>query len=347
MGVLEQEIQEIRKYFESIESNVRDFQSFLKLKEEFLGRKRGKITKLIETLRTLPREEKSLAGKLVNELKDYIEARIKEIEKRVGEYEKAKRIKDFLDPTLPPLIPEIGSAHPIRKMSSMIEEIFLRMGYTIEEGPEIESDWFNFEALNIPKDHPARDTQDTLYIDNEMLLRTHTSPVQIRVMQKKKPPIKSIMPGRVFRKDEPDPTHSPMFFQVEGLLVDRGVSFAHLKGTLELFLRTLFSKDIKIRFRPSYFPFTEPSAEVDISCPICGGNQKECKTCGGTGWLEVLGAGMVHPYVLRVCGIEWNEFTGFAFGLGVERLAIIKWGITDMRLFYENDLRFLKQFARL
>jgi phenylalanyl-tRNA synthetase alpha chain len=343
--ILEKEVEEIRKSFEKAEREVRDYQSFLKLKEEFLGKKRGKITNLLNLLRTIPKEDKPKAGRLINEVKEFVENRVKELEERMEEI-RARRKKEILDPTLPALMPEIGSPHPIRKMTQMIEEIFLRMGYTIEEGPEIESDWFNFEALNIPKDHPARDTQDTLYIDNEMLLRTHTSPVQIRVMQKRKPPIKSIMPGRVFRKDEPDPTHSPMFFQVEGLLVDRGVSFSHLKGTLELFLQTLFSKDIKIRFRPSYFPFTEPSAEVDISCPICRGNQKDCRTCGGTGWLEILGAGMVHPFVLRVCGIDWNEYTGFAFGLGVERLAIIKWGIEDMRLFYENDLRFLKQFSR-
>lgn len=346
MEVLEKEIEEIRKSFERAEREVKDYNTFLKLKEEFLGKKRGKIPELLNLLKNIPREEKPSAGKLINEIKEFIENRVKEIEKRIEE-ERLKKKKELIDPTLPPLIPDFGSFHPIRKLSRMIEEIFLRMGYTIEEGPEIESDWYNFEALNIPKDHPARDTQDTLYIDNEMLLRTHTSPVQIRVMQKRKPPIKSIMPGRVFRKDEPDPTHSPMFFQVEGLLIDRGVSFSHLKGTLELFLKTLFSKDIKIRFRPSYFPFTEPSAEVDISCPICSGAQKDCRTCGGTGWLEVLGAGMVHPNVLRVCGIDWNEFTGFAFGLGVERLAIIKWGIEDMRLFYENDLRFLKQFMRL
>ncbi|MGQ9618157.1 MAG: phenylalanine--tRNA ligase subunit alpha [Candidatus Aminicenantia bacterium] len=338
-------MEEIRKSFDSLEKEVKDLQSFQRLKEEFLGKKRGKLSRLLNILKNLPNEDKPRAGKYINELKGYLERRIDELELKILEVEKAKKKREIFDPTLPPLLPEIGSIHPIRKMALLIEEIFLRMGYTIEEGPEIESDWYNFEALNIPKDHPARDTQDTLYIDNEMLLRTHTSPVQIRVMQKRKPPIKSIMPGRVFRKDEPDPTHSPMFFQVEGLVVDRGISFAHLKGTLEIFLKTLFSKDIKIRFRPSYFPFTEPSAEVDINCPICAGKQKDCKTCGGTGWLEVLGAGMVHPYVLRVCDIDWNEYTGFAFGLGVERLAIIKWGITDMRLFYENDLRFLKQFS--
>ncbi len=346
MEILEKEIEEIRKSFEIAEKDVKDYQTFLKLKEEFLGKKKGKIHSLLNLLKSLPKEDKPRAGKLINEMKDFVENRVKEIEKKIEE-EMIRKRREILDPTLPPLIPEIGSSHPIRKMSQMIEEIFLKMGYTIEEGPEIESDWYNFEALNIPKDHPARDTQDTLYIDNEMLLRTHTSPVQIRVMQKRKLPIKSIMPGKVFRKDEPDPTHSPMFFQVEGLLIDKGVSFAHLKGTLELFLKTLFSKYIKIRFRPSYFPFTEPSAEVDISCPICGGGQMDCRTCKGTGWLEVLGAGMVHPNVLRVCGIDWNEYTGFAFGLGVERLAIIKWGIEDMRLFYENDLRFLKQFSRL
>lgn len=345
MEILEKEIEEIRKSFEREEREVKDYQAFLKLKEEFLGKKKGKIPHLVNILKTIPKEDRPRAGKLINEIKEFVENRIKETEKRVAEERAGKRV-EIIDPTFPAIVPEIGSLHPIRKMSLMIEEIFLRMGYTIEEGPEIESDWYNFEALNIPKDHPARDTQDTLYIDSEILLRTHTSPVQIRVMQKRKPPIKSIMPGRVFRKDEPDPTHSPMFFQVEGLLIDRRVSFAHLKGTLELFLRTLFTKDIKIRFRPSYFPFTEPSAEVDISCPICGGSQKGCRTCGGTGWLEVLGAGMVHPNVLRVCGIDWNEYTGFAFGLGVERLAIIKWGVTDMRLFYENDLRFLRQFSR-
>ncbi len=346
MEALEKEIEEIRKSFEIAEKEVKDYQAFLRLKEEFLGKKRGRIPNLLNLLRAIPKEDKPRAGKLINDIKEFVERRVKEIEKRIEEERIGKKRK-IIDPTLPPIVPEIGAPHPIRKMSLMIEEIFLRMGYTIEEGPEIESDWYNFEALNIPKDHPARDTQDTLYIDSEMLLRTHTSPVQIRVMQKRKPPIKSIMPGRVFRKDEPDPTHSPMFFQVEGLLVDRGVSFSHLKGTLEIFAKTLFSKDIKIRFRPSYFPFTEPSAEVDITCPACGGDRKDCRICKGTGWLEVLGAGMVHPNVLKVCGIDWNDYTGFAFGLGVERLAMIKWGIEDMRLFYENDLRFLKQFSRL
>jgi len=237
---------------------------------------------------------------------------------------------------------EVGAIHILSQVQKEISEIFLSMGYEIAEGPEVELDYYNFEALNIPADHPARDTQDTFYISDDVLLRTHTSPVQIRVMKSKKPPIKIISPGRVYRSDEVDATHSPIFHQIEGLFVDKGVTMADLKGTLEVFAKRFFGEETRVRFRPHHFPFTEPSAEVDISCIFCGG--KGCKTCKGEGWIEILGAGMVHRKVLANCDIDPDEYTGFAFGMGVERIALLKYEIEDIRLFYENDLRFLKQF---
>ncbi|MEW6457097.1 MAG: phenylalanine--tRNA ligase subunit alpha [Acidobacteriota bacterium] len=346
LNELEEKISKIKTEFEKKLKIIKSEKDLSELKDLLLSRKRGEISLLLKKIPELSEKERPFAGKLLNELRNSVEQEIKKAHQKILEEIEAEKKIEYFDITLPGRPFYTGSPHLIRLIEEEIEEIFLRMGYSIEEGPEIESDWYNFEALNIPKDHPARDQQDTFYIDDEVLLRTHTSPVQIRVMEKRKPPIKSIMPGRVFRKDEADASHSPMFFQVEGLVIDKGINFAHLKGTLEILIKTLFSKNTELRFRPSYFPFTEPSAEVDMRCPLCKEMDKECRLCGGTGWIEILGAGMVHPKVLETCGIEWEVYTGFAFGLGVERIAMIKLGVPDMRYFYENDLRFIKQFER-
>ena len=250
-----------------------------------------------------------------------------------------------VDLTLPGRKRYVGTPHPLTLFQEEIEAIFLGMGFAIEEGPEIETDYYNFEALNFPPHHPARDSWDTLYIKDDLLLRTHTSPVQIRVMERSKPPIRIIIPGRVFRRETPDPTHLPMFMQIEGLVVDEGVTFAHLKGTLEYFIRALFGEKIKVRFRPSFFPFTEPSAEVDIECIVCRRQDPACRVCGGTGWKEILGSGMVDPQVFKNVNIDPEKYSGWAFGLGIDRTAMFAFGIPEMRYFYENDLRFLRQFG--
>jgi phenylalanyl-tRNA synthetase alpha chain len=239
----------------------------------------------------------------------------------------------------------VGAPHPLTLFEEEIERVFLAMGFSIEEGPEIETDYYNFEALNFPPYHPARDQWDTLFIKGELLLRTHTSPVQVRVMERSKPPIRIICPGRVFRRETPDPTHLPMFMQVEGLVIDEGVTFANLKGTLEHFIRSLFGEKVKVRFRPSFFPFTEPSAEVDIECLVCSGKDPACRVCGGTGWKEILGSGMVDPQVLKNVNIDPEKYSGWAFGMGIDRTAMFAFGIPEMRYFYENDLRFLRQFG--
>ncbi|MFQ6039186.1 MAG: phenylalanine--tRNA ligase subunit alpha, partial [Candidatus Aminicenantales bacterium] len=278
----------------------------------------------------------------VNDLKTHIQETVVRLQQQLSV--PVKRL-EAIDLTLPGEKVYRGSPHPIHLFQEEIETIFLRMGFAVAEGPEIETDYYNFTALNFPPHHPARDDWDTLYITEEVLLRTHTSPVQIRVMEKKKPPIRIIIPGKVYRKEAPDPTHLPMFYQVEGLVVDLGITFAHLKGTLEYFLKALFHEKIKIRFRPSFFPFTEPSAEVDIGCTVCGGGKEECRVCGGAGWIEILGAGMVDPQVLKNVNIDPEKYSGFAFGLGVDRTAMFAYQIPDMRVFYENDLRFIRQFA--
>jgi len=342
MEKLENTINKLKLLFEQKSKSVVDKQSFEELRNLFLSRKKGYIKEIFNQIRELPPSERPQAGRLANEFKEYITSKLAQIEKSIT-FKKEKEGK--VDLFLPGEKKYIGSFHPINIIQKEIEEIFLTMGYSIEEGPEIETDYYNFSALNFPEEHPARDMWDTLYITDDILLRTHTSPVQVRVMEKKKPPIKIIVPGRVFRKDEPDPTHLPMFYQVEGLVVDEGINFSHLKGTLDYFLKILFSGKIKTRFRPSYFPFTEPSAEVDISCPICEGKNPDCGICKGTGWIEILGSGMVHPQVFKNVNIDPEKYTGFAFGLGIERIAMIKYQIPDMRLFYENDLRFIKQFS--
>jgi phenylalanyl-tRNA synthetase alpha chain len=311
------------------------------LRVEYLGKK-GKITGMLKTLGKLSSEERPKAGAVINEVKvalqNTINTRRQELETALLQ---AQLDSERIDVTLPGRKSEVGSLHPVTQTMARIEEFFTSVGYQVEEGPEIEDDYHNFEALNIPAHHPARAMHDTFYIDPTTVLRTHTSPVQVRTMERQKPPIRIICPGRVYRCDS-DLTHTPMFHQVEGLVVDKNVSFADLKGTVDQFLKAFFEADLAVRFRPSYFPFTEPSAEVDIQCTNCKG--KGCRVCKQTGWLEIMGCGMVHPNVFTHSGIDPDQYSGFAFGMGVERLAMLRYGVNDLRLFFENDLRFLKQF---
>jgi phenylalanyl-tRNA synthetase alpha chain len=305
---------------------------------KFLGRK-GLVTVFLRNVSTLPVEERPLAGKKANEIKQALEAAVDETRKRCER--EAEQFDPGIDITLPGRSIGQGRLHPLTQVTRRICDIFTRLGFTIVEGPEIESDYYNFEALNIPKHHPARDMQDTFYISEATVLRTHTSPTQPRVMEKQAPPVRIIAPGKVYRCDS-DLTHTPMFHQVEGLLVDENVSFGDLKGILTTFVHQMFDEETSLRFRPSFFPFTEPSAEVDIRCVICRG--KGCRVCSQTGWLEVLGAGMVHPAVFENVGYDTRKYTGFAFGMGVERITMLKYGIDDIRKYFENDLRFLRQF---
>jgi phenylalanyl-tRNA synthetase alpha chain len=314
-----------------------------KIRVGVLGRQ-GELTQLLRSLGTLAPEERPLVGAAANEAKRELEALL---DARLGttlEAERqAERRRQRLDLTLPGRRPPQGSLHPLTRVHDEIVAVFAGLGFSVAEGPEIETDYHNFEALNIPPDHPARDMQDTLYVSESALLRTHTSPVQIRAMLAQPPPVRIIVPGKVYRRDVADATHSPMFHQVEGLAVDRAVTMADLKGTLELFAREMFGPRSRIRFRPSFFPFTEPSAEVDVLCFVCHG--AGCRLCKQGGWLEILGSGMVHPQVLRNVGYDPEKVTGWAFGMGIERIAMLKYGIEDLRLFFENDLRFLRQFV--
>ncbi|MCX6559645.1 MAG: phenylalanine--tRNA ligase subunit alpha [Candidatus Aminicenantes bacterium] len=325
---------------------VRDPRSLEELRNELLSRKRGVVTLLFEDLKSVAAEDKREAGRLVNALKAEAQSVLDALEARVATAGTADAVVAAVpDPTLPGERRPYGAAHPLRLFQREIEKIFLDMGFAIEDGPEIETDFYNFGALNFPPNHPARDNVDTLYISDDLMLRTHTSPVQIRVMEKRKPPIRIIIPGKVFRKETPDPTHAPMFLQMEGLVVDEGVTFAHLKGTLEYVLKRLFGEKTKVRFRPSFFPFTEPSAEVDIECLQCGQKDPACRVCGGTGWKEILGAGLVDPQVFKNVNIDPERYSGWAFGMGIERLAMFSMGVPDVRFFYENDLRFNRQFT--
>ncbi len=312
------------------------------IRVKYLG-KNGELTAVLRSMGSLSPEERPAFGQRANEVRAQIEA---EIERRQTEMKSAMRDRalraEKLDVTVPGEDVPFGHIHPLSRVQHEIEDIFIGMGYSIAEGPEVELDYYNFQALNIPPEHPARDTQDTFYITDNVLLRSQTSPVQVHVMEKERPPIRILSPGRVYRSDAVDATHSPLFHQIEGLVVDRGVTMGDLKGTLAMFARRMFGSDTKIRFRPHHFPFTEPSAEVDVSCFACGG--KGCRFCKGEGWIEILGAGMVHPNVLSGCSIDPEEYSGFAFGLGVERVALLKYHIDDMRLLYENDVRFLGQF---
>ena len=308
----------------------------------FLGKK-GELTAVLKSMNDVLPEERPLVGQLVNETRQSIEALIEETKEKMEAAEREIRLKkEVIDVTLPAKKNLVGHRHPNTIALDEVERIFVGMGYEVVEGPEVEYDYYNFEALNIPANHPAKDEQDTFYINDKIVLRTQTSPVQVRVMEQGKLPIRMIAPGRVFRSDEVDATHSPSFHQVEGLVIDKNITFADLKGTLAEFAKQMFGTETKVKFRPHHFPFTEPSAEVDVSCFKCGG--RGCRFCKGSGWIEILGCGMVHPRVLRMSGIDPEEYSGFAFGVGLERIALLKYEIDDMRLLYENDIRFLGQF---
>lgn len=319
-----------------------DMQALENIRVKFLGKK-GELTAILKQMGKLSAEERPVIGQLANEIRAFMEDHIAERTAQLKKELTQQKLKaEKLDVTLPGKKEPIGKKHPLNLVLEEIEEIFLGMGFSIATGPEVELDYYNFEALNIPKDHPARDTQDTFYISENVLLRTQTSPMQVRVMEKQKPPIRIIAPGRVYRSDAVDATHSPLFHQIEGLVVDKGVTMADLKGTLEIFVKRLYGEDSVVRFRPHHFPFTEPSAELDCMCFNCHG--KGCRLCKGEGWIEILGCGMVHPKVLSNCGIDPEVYSGFAFGMGLERVVMRRFNIDDMRLLYENDLRFLNQF---
>jgi phenylalanyl-tRNA synthetase alpha chain len=311
------------------------------IRVKYLGKK-GSITQVLKSLGTLPESERREVGQRANQLKESTEAKIEETLLQIQERERREALeREKIDVTLPGRRIPVGKRHPLTQILDEIIDIFSRLGFEVVEGPEVELDYYNFEALNIPQGHPAREMQATFFISEDVVLRTHTSPVQVRTMEKKRPPVRVICPGAVYRCDS-DPTHSPMFHQVEGLLVDKGITFADLKGVLTVFVHQMFGKETKLRFRTSFFPFTEPSAEIDIECFICGG--KGCGVCSNTGWLEILGSGMVDPAVYKFVNYDPEEVTGFAFGMGIERIAMLKFGINDIRLFFTNDLRFLKQF---
>ncbi len=308
----------------------------------YLGKK-GQLTSVLKSMKDVAPEDRPKVGQMVNEARALIEEKLEETREILAKKAREEQMKrEVIDVTLPAKKNNVGHSHPNTVALKEVERIFVGMGYEVVEGPEVEYDLYNFEKLNIPANHPAKDEQDTFYINKDIVLRTQTSPVQARVMEQGKLPIRMIAPGRVFRSDEVDATHSPSFHQIEGLVIDKHVTFADLKGTLAEFARELFGEDTKVKFRPHHFPFTEPSAEVDVSCFKCGG--KGCRFCKGSGWIEILGCGMVHPHVLEMCGIDPEEYTGFAFGVGLERIALLKYEIDDMRLLYENDIRFLKQF---
>ncbi len=308
----------------------------------YLGKK-GELTSVLKSMKEVAPEDRPRVGQMVNEARALIEGKLEETRASLAKKAREEKLKaEVIDVTLPAKKNQVGHKHPNTIALEEVERIFVGMGYEVVEGPEVEYDYYNFEALNIPKGHPARDEQDTFYINDRILLRSQTSPVQVRIMEQGRLPIRAIAPGRVFRSDEVDATHSPSFHQIEGLVIDKNITFADLKGTLAEFARELFGEDTKVKFRPHHFPFTEPSAEVDVSCFKCHG--KGCRFCKGSGWIEILGCGMVHPNVLRMSGIDPEEYSGFAFGIGLERIALLKYEIDDMRLLYENDIRFLKQF---
>ncbi len=341
---MRERVEQVRAQLHEELAQVADLAALVRVRDRYLGRKSGLITQLIKGLGTLPPEERREIGRLVNALKQEAEAALEQLRLQLEERAEAERFeRERLDITLPGLRPVFGARHPITLIRERIEDIFVSMGYSVESGPEVETSYYNFDALNIPPGHPAREAQDTFYLGEDLALRTQTSTVQIRALERRRPPLRIIAPGKVFRRDTPDPTHNPMFFQVEGLALDREITMGDLKGTLQEFVRRMFGPQVRTRFRPSYFPFTEPSAEVDFSCFACGGSG--CRVCKGAGWIELGGCGMVHPRVLRGAGVDPEEFTGFAFGLGLDRMAALMYGLEDIRLLYENDLRFLEQFG--
>ena len=339
---MKDKIEKIRENSIKEITDCKEIVTLNELKVKYLGKK-GELTLVLRGMGTLSPEERPIIGSLVNQVRDELESCISQKEKELEKKELLEKLKnENIDVTEPSKKVELGSLHPITQIIDEVKEIFLGMGYEIADGPEVEKAIYNFDKLNTPPDHPARDIQDTFYITDDIVLRSQTSPVQARVMEQQKPPIKIICPGAVYRSDSVDATHSPVFHQIEGLVVDKNVTMTDLKGTLEMFAKKCLGENTRIRFRPHHFPFTEPSAEADVSCFICGG--KGCKVCKQEGWIELLGCGMVHPNVLRNCGIDPEIYSGFAFGFGVERIAMAKFGIEDMRLLFENDVRFLKQF---
>lgn len=322
--------------------DAKDSAELEELRIKYLGKK-GELTTILRSMGNLSKEERPVVGKMVNDVKKVVEEKLESAKATIKEAEKKEKLQnEVIDVTIPGNKKVIGNKHPVELTIDRIKDIFISMGFSVEDGPEVELDYYNFEALNIPKNHPARSEQDTLYINDNLVLRTQTSGVQVRTMEKQKPPIKMISPGKVYRADSVDATHSPIFHQMEGLVIDKNVTFADLKGTLELFCKKMFGDKVKTKFRPHHFPFTEPSAEMDATCFVCGG--KGCNVCKGSGWIELLGCGMVHPNVLRNGGIDPEEYSGFAFGFGIDRMVMLSYGLDDIRLLYESDMRFLNQF---
>lgn len=339
---MKNQLEDVRRLAREELNVIEDLRVLEEFRVKILGKK-GKLTQVLRGMGKLSPEERPTIGKMANEVRSEVEEKIEETRIRIKKKEKDIRLlKEKIDVTLPGKRARKGNRHPLTLVLDEIKEIFLGMGFSTVEGPEVELAYYNFDALNVPKDHPARDLQDTFYFNEDIVLRTQTSPVQVRTMEKNKPPIRVIVPGRVYRSDEIDATHSPVFHQIEGLAIDTNITMGDLKGTLEVFAKRLFGDKTRTRFRPHQFYFTEPSAEMDVSCFVCGG--EGCRVCGGEGWIEILGCGMVHPNVLRTCGIDPKIYSGFAFGMGLERITMIKYDINDLRLMFENDIRFLKQF---
>lgn len=339
---MKEKLQKIKEEAMRQMAEARELGALNDVRVSFLGKK-GELTAILKGMKDISPQERPIVGQLVNETREAIEKTLEEARQKLEAAELEGRLeKEVIDVTLPAKKNHVGHRHPNTIALEEVEHIFIGMGYEVMEGPEVEEDYYNFEALNIPRNHPARDEQDTFYVNDKILLRTQTSPVQVRTMEKGKLPIRMIAPGRVFRSDEVDATHSPSFHQIEGMVIDKNITFADLKGTLQEFAKELFGEDTKVKFRPHHFPFTEPSAEMDVTCFKCKG--KGCRFCKGEGWIEILGCGMVHPKVLRMSGIDPEVYSGFAFGIGLERIALLKYEIDDMRLLYENDVRFLEQF---
>ncbi len=339
---MKQQLEQIRQSAEESLKTIDSIAGLEEIRVKYLGKK-GELTSVLRGMGQLSAEERPLIGQLANQVRSFIEEELDKAKNKLQQAELEKKLSnETLDVTVPGKKWSVGKTHPLTTVLDELKDIFIGMGFSIAEGPEVEYDYYNFEALNLPKNHPARDTQDTFYVNDNIVLRTQTSPMQVRVMEKQQPPIRIIAPGRVFRSDAVDATHSPVFHQIEGLVVDKGITMGDLKGTLEVFVKKLYGEEVKVRFRPHHFPFTEPSAEMDISCFVCGG--EGCRVCKGEGWIEILGCGMVHPKVLKNCGIDPEVYSGFAFGIGLERIVMRRYDIDDLRLFFENDVRFLKQF---
>ena len=339
---MQEQLRKIQEEAANQLENVRDKAGLDALRLKMLGKK-GDLTQLLRSMGQLPAEERPKAGQMINVVRERLTEQMDALDSKIKRIEQEQKLeREAIDVTEPRKHAPIGSIHPVSLVQDQLLKVFTGMGFDVVEGPEVELDLFNFELLNLPKNHPARDAQDTFYIEDNIVLRTHTSPVQARTMLSRKPPIRIVCPGRVYRADEVDATHSPVFHQMEGLVIDEDVTMADLKGTLDTFAKLMFGSDVKTKLRPSHFPFTEPSAELDVSCFKCGG--KGCNVCKGSGWIEILGCGLTHPHVLQAGGIDSEKYSGFAFGMGVERVAMLKYGVEDIRLFYENDMRFIEEF---